>query len=459
MATFTPFTWIRHGRDISVATGIPGSIQEELWFGDYGDTFDIVTSFGTDNGPATRAFDPQSLVYQNNPNSLVPYLSSATMFTGFKQGAFDVARGDLVQNTLDPIGTLDENGFSGTIWDSVKHLSLDVDIYQLPSLHDSRTFLLSTTPFTVDTKSTENGVVTSQTHEVGVYEGANPVSQLIGQFIEWKRIDKDTGAQKIEYQYIWAGSGSAFREFQQGYGGWRFKLEGLQDQVKIDHVQDGLLMQRRFMIVGGYANDGLASWYAQGGADSSTMPSPGINSPDADWFVPVGLGQYTLISDSSTPNLIPIQLEKQTNNWHGNADGGVTGGTIGTAKSDFLIGTGGVEWLKSKAGNDLLEGKGGGDKLEGGTGFDIASYVSATVKVTVSLKTPSSNTGDARGDSYYSIEGVFGSNFGDTITGNDSANYLAGGLGHDKIIGLGRGTNWWVARATTRSQVVWARIS
>ncbi len=85
-------------------------------------------------------------------------------------------------------------------------------------------------------------------------------------------------------------------------------------------------------------------------------------------------------------------------------------------------------------GNDnILEGMGGADSLVGGGGFDIASYQSATGPVTVNLASPGSNTGAAAGDSYSSIEGIRGSNYGDVLTGDANDNWIRPGKNIDTI--------------------------
>jgi Ca2+-binding RTX toxin-like protein len=71
----------------------------------------------------------------------------------------------------------------------------------------------------------------------------------------------------------------------------------------------------------------------------------------------------------------------------------------------------------------------------GGAGSDTASYAGALKGVTASLAKPSANVGDARGDTYSSVENLLGSSFADTLAGNGRANGLAGGSGNDKLFG------------------------
>ena len=69
-------------------------------------------------------------------------------------------------------------------------------------------------------------------------------------------------------------------------------------------------------------------------------------------------------------------------------------------------------------------------------GFDLASYADAAGGLAASLINPSSNSGDAKGDTYSQIEGLAGSDYGDRLTGNDGVNLLSGGGGNDTLLGL-----------------------
>jgi Ca2+-binding RTX toxin-like protein len=125
----------------------------------------------------------------------------------------------------------------------------------------------------------------------------------------------------------------------------------------------------------------------------------------------------------------------------GTAKGEVLKGGIGM---DRIVGLGGNDTLYGYAGNDLLEGGdgndvlvggAGADRLIGGNGIDTASYAGAKAGVVANLAVPSVNTGDAKGDTYSSIENLTGSSYADRLTGDTKANVIDGGAGDDVLSG------------------------
>src|SRR5262245_22580108 len=122
----------------------------------------------------------------------------------------------------------------------------------------------------------------------------------------------------------------------------------------------------------------------------------------------------------------------------------------GTYQGRFdLINNPGDNVLIGGGGSDVLEGRGGADVLIGGSfngdfSLDFASYESSPAAVTVRLKGVGSDTqtaiatgGGASGDTLVGIEGLIGSRFSDTLTGNALDNVLAGGFGNDVLDGKG----------------------
>jgi Ca2+-binding RTX toxin-like protein len=110
---------------------------------------------------------------------------------------------------------------------------------------------------------------------------------------------------------------------------------------------------------------------------------------------------------------------------------------FGTNGNDRLKGGGGNDQLYGGAGDDALLGGAGADHLDGGSGNDTASYYTSSAAVTVNLASGTGSGGDAQGDTFVSIENAVGSNFNDTLMGNDAANKLSGGDGNDTLKGGG----------------------
>jgi serralysin len=107
----------------------------------------------------------------------------------------------------------------------------------------------------------------------------------------------------------------------------------------------------------------------------------------------------------------------------------------GLGGDDVIYGRQGDDTLDGGEGNDMLHGSEGADALIGGAGTDIASYYFATSGVALDLDT-GGTVGDASGDSFLSIERVYGSDAGnDTIRGSAEANQIRGFGGDDVLYG------------------------
>jgi len=109
----------------------------------------------------------------------------------------------------------------------------------------------------------------------------------------------------------------------------------------------------------------------------------------------------------------------------------------GFAGNDSLRGFADDDILNGNAGDDTLNGGAGSDTLNGGdfgTNFDIATFEDNTAGVTVSLATGEATSG-ADIDELNGIEGVFGSDSDDVITGDPNDNELRGNGGNDTLNG------------------------
>ncbi|MCB2135139.1 MAG: hypothetical protein KDE08_04225, partial [Rhodobacteraceae bacterium] len=107
----------------------------------------------------------------------------------------------------------------------------------------------------------------------------------------------------------------------------------------------------------------------------------------------------------------------------------------GTNGANILWGTPADEQILGWAGNDTLIGGGGADQFFGGSGMDVVSYVGATAAVRVDLMSAASNEGAAAGQTFYFVEGIYGTAFADTLSGDGADNQLCGFGGADALFG------------------------
>ena len=157
----------------------------------------------------------------------------------------------------------------------------------------------------------------------------------------------------------------------------------------------------------------------------------------------------------------------------------------GNAGNNNLVGGDGADYLSGRAGNDILDGAGGDDYLyggdgndtlidgagqdhlygqagddkfnmamggadvaDGGDGLDIIYYTVADSGPTVvDFLNNASNSGAAAGDQLVSIEGFFGSDSTDIVSGDDNLNEFLASYGNDRYDGRGGqdlyfGYNW-----------------
>lgn len=143
---------------------------------------------------------------------------------------------------------------------------------------------------------------------------------------------------------------------------------------------------------------------------------------------------------SSVTHTLATNVEKLTLTGIASIDGfGNSGDNVitGNAADNGLDGGAGNDRLIGGAGNDFLNGGAGADRLEGGTGFDVVLYDGAAARVVVDLTKLALNEGDAAGDSYATIERIAGTQWGDVMRGNGSANEFDGRSGDDQLFGLG----------------------
>jgi Ca2+-binding RTX toxin-like protein len=103
--------------------------------------------------------------------------------------------------------------------------------------------------------------------------------------------------------------------------------------------------------------------------------------------------------------------------------------------NDYLNGGTGNDTLEGGDGNDIMDGGLGADRFIGGAGYDVADYSTSTSAVTVYLASNQVG-GGAVGDTFSSVEIVFGSAYNDFLQ-NSGGGTAYGGSGNDTLYGSG----------------------
>jgi Ca2+-binding RTX toxin-like protein len=193
-----------------------------------------------------------------------------------------------------------------------------------------------------------------------------------------------------------------------------------------------------------YDTGGNDTFDASGYSNNQTIDlTPGDWSSIGGYTDNIGIYLTTTIENAigGSGNDI-IYGNDANNNLTGNAgDDTMKGGggadfLSGGDGNDSLNGGDGNDTLYGGNGDDSLKGAGGADYLYGGAGNDTATYDQSTTAINANLSTGVGQFGDAAGDTYVSIENLFGTRSNDTLIGNSDANALTGDDGDDLIQGF-----------------------
>ncbi|QNT70517.1 calcium-binding protein [Defluviicoccus vanus] len=212
------------------------------------------------------------------------------------------------------------------------------------------------------------------------------------------------------------------------------------------------------------ANDGNSSGYGidisiSGGDGSDTIVASGSLPSNSFGTININISggggndsmSGFVVGQIQSPDyLFPGQLSIRGGDGNDTIAGGysVAGNVslFGDGGNDSLTGQGsGGETFDGGTGNDtilglegadVLIGGVGNDSLDGGDGFDFADYQASGGAVSVSLAlTTAQNTQGAGIDTLIRIEGVNGSAYNDTLSGDAGANVLNGVAGNDSLTG------------------------
>ncbi len=207
-------------------------------------------------------------------------------------------------------------------------------------------------------------------------------------------------------------------------------------------------------------NGGLGDDTLEGGLGADTLDGGTVSNTDANNTVTY---LNALEDNSGGIKGVAANLTDASKNQGVYAKGDVylnIKNLVGTRFSDRLTGDQQHNVLTGDAGDDTLSGGAGADTLDGGLGVDWVSYDNVTpgAGISVSLKTPTTNTGEAAGDRYLGIENLRGTQNNDTLEGDGASNVIEGGGGNDLFYGSGGGDSF-VADKNANSTVSYEKIN
>lgn len=190
-------------------------------------------------------------------------------------------------------------------------------------------------------------------------------------------------------------------------------------------------------LYGGAGNDALSGRegndFLEGGAGADRLyGGAGFNMASYDGSaaaVAVNLGTHTASGGDAQGD----QLSQITDLYGSGFNDTLTGDSTG----NWLYGDSGADRISGGVGDDVLIGGAGADVLNGGPGVDAASYADSWTGVYVSLLSGRGGYGTAEGDALSDISDLIGSDFGDSMYGDNGDNWIGGGGGVDALRGEG----------------------
>ena len=187
------------------------------------------------------------------------------------------------------------------------------------------------------------------------------------------------------------------------------------------------------ILDGGENRDTVGYFDATQGVEVSLLTGMTAGGAAGDTLIGIEMleGSYhddTLEGDNSNNKLSGNSGDDTLHGLNGHDD------LFGGDGDDHLDGGTGNDTLFGGGGNDVLIAGDGSDYLDGGDGFDWVDYRASTAQVTVNLLTGQGSDA-AAGDTFVSIENIYGSQYSDTLQGDASDNRIIGMEGDDLLFG------------------------
>ncbi len=229
-----------------------------------------------------------------------------------------------------------------------------------------------------------------------------------------RQFENAGGAEGDTYRNIENLEGSSFNDVVHGDRAQNTLLGGAGNDTMDGHAGDDVL------------DGGLGADFMQGGSGTDTATY--ANSETA--VVANLLRQFKNTGGAAGDTYFSIE------NLIGSAFDDMLNGDTG---ANILVGGMGDDTIDGHAGDDVLEGGLGADSMFGGWGTDTISYANADAGVNAYMdkdeRDATGGTGEAEGDFYYNVEGLWGSDFDDLLHGDEYGNEIRGNAGNDTIAG------------------------
>ena len=287
-----------------------------------------------------------------------------------------------------------------------------------------KTYEMRTSKRTVEAEEVYQLVLTFNEEEVLLYVNGEPAAEGEG----WPSGMTNNGEPVIL-------GASAARSSSGGTSGLMNHFDGfIRNAVILDRdLEPGeafLLTEQLDMLPG--RNDGFSELSLNGlpaviGGVLDNNLSSGREAEEVIGF----FGDDSLFGNAGNDTLFGGEGDDQL---YGGAHNDILFGSIG---DDRLIGGAGADELHGGEGRDVLKGGLSADKLFGGNGVDLATYSESTEQIWADLQGLIANRGDARGDTFDSIENLRGGARGDKLRGDIDGNAIWGGNSNDLIVGRG----------------------
>ncbi|WP_169567990.1 matrixin family metalloprotease [Sneathiella limimaris] len=256
----------------------------------------------------------------------------------------------------------------------------------------------------------------AERYKIDVFQDYIEVNDLVSS-------DQDTVINAYEFSFD-----DRFEEDVTSYGDYTYiDFDQLFDSLGImgadtraEHIQTS--GHRIEVFVGGEFHSYYRLYYMG-------LPTYSVGTLTASDLADLGI----FVSDEIGPELNAVYADGNSEVYGTNAADQM----FGDAGASVFYGYEGADQILGYAGNDSLRGGAGDDTVDGGTGEDFVDYRDAASLVQVNLGTGVASSATEGNDVISNVENIYGSDFEDTLRGDDNDNVILDPAGGGVMYGMG----------------------